>query len=325
MTLTNNHINKQLIKSIKEEPDNYDKIMCIAASGGYMHIVKLMLEKGAIGFNETMVYGATGGYMDIVELMLEKGANDYNASMGYAAHEGHIDIVKLMIEKGANDHNWAMSGAAECGYIDIVKLMLEKGADDYNKAMIAAAYGGHIDIIKIMLEKGATSHNQAMRHATAFEYYDIAKLIRDHRDHNKVTLQTQDLKAKFLEKIEDKVAFEVIKQIPENEIPLYEWQKASSCDNPDTKICTMLYNSWTANPLDKYIDQIKSHLLAQLKEYPFNQDTIKTYDKFHDLSIKAHTINANNEYVTAEAQLRNILDARDTNYNMFYSYLSKIW
>ena len=40
-----------------------------------------------------MASAAFGGYMDIVRLMLNRGANDYNSAMENAARGGHIDIV----------------------------------------------------------------------------------------------------------------------------------------------------------------------------------------------------------------------------------------
>ena len=62
-----------------------------------------MLDKGANDYNKTMENAAKGGYINIVRLMLNpdpnnslKSENNYNRIISNAAKGGHIDIVKLI-------------------------------------------------------------------------------------------------------------------------------------------------------------------------------------------------------------------------------------
>ena len=45
-----------------------------------------------------MIYAAIGGYMDIVRLMLDRGANNYNEAVTVATEGEHIEIVRLIQE-----------------------------------------------------------------------------------------------------------------------------------------------------------------------------------------------------------------------------------
>ena len=79
-------------------------------------------------FNWGLVGAAKGGHMHIVKLMIEKGANDYNGTMCIASLNGHMNIINLMLEKGANNYDDALYYATICGYTEVINLMLEKGA-----------------------------------------------------------------------------------------------------------------------------------------------------------------------------------------------------
>jgi ankyrin repeat protein len=141
---------EKFYKENKDRKDIFDWAIFVAARGGHMEIVKLMIEKGSTSFNSAMVNAALGGHMEIVKFLIEKGATDFNRAMANAAYRGHIEIVKFLIEKGATNFNIAMTTAAEEGYMKIVKLLIEKGADNFNNAIESAARGGHMEIVNYL-------------------------------------------------------------------------------------------------------------------------------------------------------------------------------
>ncbi len=84
------------------------------------------------------LYGACkGGYLNLIKLMIEKGADNWNEGLSNACRVGNIDIVKLMIEKGADNWNEGLSYACRRVYLNLMNLMIEMGADKcyncYNK------------------------------------------------------------------------------------------------------------------------------------------------------------------------------------------------
>jgi Ankyrin repeats (3 copies) len=162
----------------KDDENIFDMAMSFASEGGYMEIVKLMIEKGATNFDSPMVYAARGGNMEIIKLMIEKGATYFNWGMSYAAIGGHMEIVKLMIEKGGTDFDTTMNNAAKGGHMEIVKLMIEKGATNFNWTMINASEGGHMEIVKFMIKKGATDFNSAMRYAAHRGHTEIVDYLK---------------------------------------------------------------------------------------------------------------------------------------------------
>ena len=52
-----------------------------------------------------MIIAAKGGYMEIIQLMIDKGANNWNKGLHVACKEGHLEIAKLMIDRGATNWN----------------------------------------------------------------------------------------------------------------------------------------------------------------------------------------------------------------------------
>ena len=65
----------------------------------------------------------------IVNIMLEKGAVNYNQCMFEACISGHIDIVNRMLELGVDNYRNSLERACTLGHIEIVLRMLHSGAD----------------------------------------------------------------------------------------------------------------------------------------------------------------------------------------------------
>ncbi|KIJ13355.1 hypothetical protein PAXINDRAFT_48621, partial [Paxillus involutus ATCC 200175] len=181
--------------------------LCSACSGGYMDIVKLLLDKGADinprgKRSDTPLRSACSrGHMDIVKLLLAKGADvnpqgeDSGTPLCSACDGGHMDIVKLLLEKEADVNaqgeysDTPLRSACSGGDMDIVKLLLEKGADvnpqgeDSDTPLRSACSGGHMDIVKLLLEKGADLNAQGkysgtpLRSACSGGHMDIVKLL----------------------------------------------------------------------------------------------------------------------------------------------------
>ena len=140
--------------------------------GGYIDIVKLLLDKG-VDLNNKDIYDFTvlhyaieGGYTDIVKLLLDKGMDPNNKSrdntaLDYAIEGGYIDIVKLLIDRGMKPNNKNMHRAANHGHTEIVKFLLDKGMDPNSKndegqtILHDESSNRFIDIVKLLLDRGA--------------------------------------------------------------------------------------------------------------------------------------------------------------------------
>ena len=104
--------------------------------------------KNNLQYNEAMRMAAMGGQIEAIRLLLDCGANNYNEALDAAIRcrdtDGEVygEIVLLLLERGATDYNSALIFAAEYGHESIVFLALEKGATDYDSAIkYAKGYG----------------------------------------------------------------------------------------------------------------------------------------------------------------------------------------
>ncbi|KAG8800464.1 hypothetical protein FRC16_002826 [Serendipita sp. 398] len=151
-----------------------------AASGGYVAIVRRLLEEGADPnapycrkFHRPLHAGASSGSVEIVELLLAAGA-DVNASGGefgtalhVAARHGSSEIIQLLIDNGHDVNPWvqmygtALTLAARHGHDGAIMTLLKNGANPnvyggaYLSALNAAAEHASVDAVRALLDAGA--------------------------------------------------------------------------------------------------------------------------------------------------------------------------
>lgn len=125
-----------------------------AAEKGHFDVIKaavksLPAESRQDSLDRAMSYAASGGYLDIVKFLVDQGATDFNIALIWAAGEGHLEIVNFLIQRGANKFDTALEAAAENGHLDLVKYLITKvePGERYN-ALVYAAGGGHLDVVE---------------------------------------------------------------------------------------------------------------------------------------------------------------------------------
>ncbi|CAH0047285.1 unnamed protein product [Clonostachys solani] len=150
----------------------------VAADGGHLEVVRLLVEKGAdltiaqtAGW--TPIHSAvTGGYDDVVELLVRSGADITTAdSDGWtllhkAAKNGNIELAKLLMSNGAdaaakNDCGWPpLLIAAEMGHCEVIQMLIDKGVNtmvaqnDGWTPLHVAAGNGHLEAAKLLIDSG---------------------------------------------------------------------------------------------------------------------------------------------------------------------------
>jgi serine/threonine-protein phosphatase 6 regulatory ankyrin repeat subunit A/serine/threonine-protein phosphatase 6 regulatory ankyrin repeat subunit B len=151
--------------------------LMLSAKKGYVHVVKLLLEKGADkekidrAGNTALFYSIESRFTGIVRLLLDGGANyshENNEKMkpaAFAVKYGSVDILKLLIEKGADINakdchgDTALTWAAYMGSYDSAKLLIDSGADinvvtlHDNTPLSLARRQGHSRVAALLIEK----------------------------------------------------------------------------------------------------------------------------------------------------------------------------
>ncbi|MCJ1484648.1 hypothetical protein MMC06_004821 [Schaereria dolodes] len=158
--------------------DDYDKAIVNAAEGGYLNILRLLLENNlvmpAVKLQSSILFlGCRYGHEQIVSMMLDNGI-DVNYSwleggtLQIAAFYGHEQVVRLLLRRGADQRRrrkqTPLQRAAKRGQERVAQVLLDHGADinDGNCAPVTmAATSGHTHMVQCLLERGARVDSQS--------------------------------------------------------------------------------------------------------------------------------------------------------------------
>ena len=168
--------------------------LMLAARGGYLDVVDLLLSSGADTSREDkgsgrelpLTYAAAGGHLAIVNLLLSSGA-DIEAGeppLSLASENGHEDVVRLLLERGANpNRTWGelpLTRAVANGHLQVAELLLSSGANVNSvrsfvaaftgkpagtsmTALMVASQFGDVDVVSLLLSHGADVNAQTSR------------------------------------------------------------------------------------------------------------------------------------------------------------------
>ena len=121
---------------------------------------------------------ALGGYVGVVELLLEKGAavngSDYLrwSPLTLASRTGHVEIVEMLLLAGAEASRESLRAAVEGGYSQVVKLILNEDGvathrSSLDQSLCEACRQGNLEIVALLLKSGANVNAKTQDKASA--------------------------------------------------------------------------------------------------------------------------------------------------------------
>jgi ankyrin repeat domain-containing protein 17 len=200
--------------------------LSLAASGGYVAILRLLLDYGAdinsrtgskLGISPLML-ASMNGHLQAVRLLIDQGSDvnaqietNRNTALTLACFQGRADVVTLLLERKANLEHRAKTGltplmeAASGGYDQVGRVLLENGADvnaapvptTKDTALTIAADKGHLKFVELLIEYGAQLDAKNKKGCTALwlachnghlEVYHSFKNIHHSTDYSKKQL-----------------------------------------------------------------------------------------------------------------------------------------
>lgn len=156
--------------------------LSLAASGGYVEVIQLLLRHGAeinsrtgskLGISPLML-ASMNGHTLAVRLLLENGSDinahietNRNTALTLASFQGRFEVVQLLVERKANIEHRAKTGltplmeAASGDYVEVGRILLDHGADvnaspvpsSRDTALTIAADKGNVKFVNLLLER----------------------------------------------------------------------------------------------------------------------------------------------------------------------------
>eukprot|EP00403_Amphidinium_massartii_P007947 CAMPEP_0178373016 /NCGR_PEP_ID=MMETSP0689_2-20121128/1649_1 /TAXON_ID=160604 /ORGANISM="Amphidinium massartii, Strain CS-259" /LENGTH=619 /DNA_ID=CAMNT_0019992953 /DNA_START=21 /DNA_END=1876 /DNA_ORIENTATION=+ len=187
----------------------------MAAAGGHLHIVRLLLHQRAsvnhrvleTGDDSSGMYAihaaADGGHLPVVKALLKAKAKlDSETAAGLqplhaAALQGHSAVVRLLVKQGA-DPNQMFQGhglvheAAANGDVAMLRVLLSVNANvelqlqDSSTPLGIAAMQGHVEAVKLLLEAqmqspqklpGSTAMQQGLQWAAQSGHVEVVQMF----------------------------------------------------------------------------------------------------------------------------------------------------
>ena len=206
---------KAILEGNEEMEPHKDGVtsLMLAAQGGHMTSVKLLVEKGGADVLlvddeglSALMYAVKGNFGAIAHYLVEHGANpnDIYIDDKSVPHNllmdsiivGNTNFSVLLAEKGANisfadeDGVTVITQASYLGQKNVVQALLKRGADpsvpnvEGINALVAATSEGHVDIIQMLLDSGRVDVNSkdkdgtnALMAAAVRGYLEAARLL----------------------------------------------------------------------------------------------------------------------------------------------------
>jgi ankyrin repeat protein len=152
-------------------PDDATSAVCLAAHGGHLDVVRVLVELGA-NIARALCYAAARGYCGVVSYLLDESPLTTKDDFGtcafhLAAKFGHLDVLRLMAKKKKGlDVNSECNGksaleiACENGHLSVVTWLVSKmrvkiPIYDYGLLYVAAK-NQHFKVVDFLVNHGAT-------------------------------------------------------------------------------------------------------------------------------------------------------------------------
>lgn len=150
--------NVELIKYIKNA--YYDDILCGAAYGGHMDLVKSSI-KCTKQFNEAFSCAAENGHVDIMKYLHENGAKATKSSMYNAVSSQNKEAIEYMLELKPNFIEECVSYLCELGNLELIEHFSKRSAKNWN---LYITYAITIETIEYLRNKGAVLDLNKLRY-----------------------------------------------------------------------------------------------------------------------------------------------------------------
>lgn len=157
-----------------------------ACIGGYVHLARRMIERGARNINYCMVIASRKGWIRLIKYLIRQGGDDWAGCFGAACGNGHLAVAKLIAKHTARTMDGRLdvadSGlaiACQSGQHELVQYTISQGARNFNRGLVAAAATGQIVMMELMASMGANAWHKCLSVVSRYDYIPVLEFINE--------------------------------------------------------------------------------------------------------------------------------------------------
>ena len=128
-------------------------LVCAAAKGGHIDIVRLLLYKAA-DLEHVCLLAAKHGHLELLEWLHGRRLLSPSFVCTEAALKGHLAVIQWACSHGCEWDSWTFNAAASGGHLHILQWLKDQCCPPPSVDDIHVSGHGHADIIRWMVENG---------------------------------------------------------------------------------------------------------------------------------------------------------------------------
>ena len=169
-------------RDLLHPPEKVERHSCfghLAASRGWLNLVKWARENGSPWDHLTCAHAAHGGHLEVLKWLRESGCEWDQLTCDRAAENGHFEVLKWARENGCD---WGVStsvNAAWSDHLETLKWLRENGCPVHSNAFAMAANRGQMEVLKWMKDNGCPWDEFCCAQAALAGRLDALKWLRE--------------------------------------------------------------------------------------------------------------------------------------------------
>ena len=140
---------RDLLPPLSKETRQQARYFCgLAASNGYLNLIKWARTNGCPWSEYTSARAARGGHLEVLQWLRANGCPWTATICSNAAAGGHLEVLQWARTNGCPWNEWTCCGAAQGGHLVMLQWARTNGCPWNERTCHSAAERGHLEVLQ---------------------------------------------------------------------------------------------------------------------------------------------------------------------------------